>query len=307
MTRLADASFAWVRGFGYQPGYAATGLEIWRDFRADQVERELSRGKELFPGMTAVRAWLSFDAFIADGKRFVKHFDAFMDITGKVGVKVMPCLFNNWHSIPDFGGVAAEMVRYWSSPERDVNHFHRYLDAFAEGYARDERIFAWDLCNEPFNSGREEVFLPWLKDLRDHLKARGATAPVTIGVPPSIEALQSVEPLCDLLSPHLYEKSAANDAIVELANRVRKPMIAGETGWGNLDDGIRMEILDGELSALTRRDIGFLIHELGHSLVADCHRPAYGPVSEVGFMGCIEADGSLRPGHGAIRRYFNEG
>jgi len=54
------------------------------------------------------------------------------------------------------------------------------------------------------------------------------------------------------------------------------------------------------------RKTGFMIHVLHHSLVADCHRAEFGPVSEVGFMGCIEADGTLRAGYESIRKYFTQ-
>ncbi|MCL5998207.1 MAG: hypothetical protein M1546_19470 [Chloroflexi bacterium] len=305
MVQLINTSYFWVRGFGYQPSYAATGLDIWRHFDAHLIAAELGRAKAYFPSTNAIRLWLSFDAYLHDPGRFVANFATALDIAGRHGLRVMPCLFNNWHSIPDFGGVAAEMVAYWGSPKREVNHFFRYVDDLVTPHGNDERIFAWDLCNEPFNSGREELFIPWLKDLRAQAKQSGASAPITIGVPPSLKLLELVEPLCDVLTPHLYGDSAADDAFVDFANRVGKPMFAGETGWGSLDDGTRLKTLHMELSSLLEHEVGFLIHVLQHSLVADCHRPEFGPVSEVGFMGCVEADGTLRKGYASIRKYFS--
>ncbi len=304
MVELVDKSFCWVRGFGYQPSYAATGVEIWCQFDERLFAIELGRAKEYFPGTTAVRLWLSFDAYLRDRYRFVGNFGKALDIVGRLGLRAMPCLFNNWHSIPDFGGVAAEMISYWNAPKREVNYFLRYVDDLVSPHGNDERILAWDLCNEPFNSGREDVFLPWLGNLRDHAKDKGALAPITIGVSPRLTQMEMVEPLCDVLTPHLYGASAADDSCVEFANRVRKPMFAGETGWGSPDDDTRLQTLNGELSALVERKVGFLIHILHHSLVADCHRPEFGPVSEVGFMGCIEADGTMRSGYESIRKYF---
>ncbi len=304
MVELVDTSFFWVRGFGYQPSYAATGLEVWCHFDERLFALELGRAKEYFPGTTAVRLWLSFDAYVRNPCRFVANFGKALDVVGRLGLRAMPCLFNNWHSIPDFGGVAGEMVSYWHSPKREVNHFLRYVDDLMSRHRDDQRVFAWDLCNEPFNSGREDIFLPWLRALRDHVKQNGAVAPITIGTPPSLGHMKMIEPLCDILTPHLYATSAADDAFVELANRVRKPMFAGETGWGSLDEETRLRTLKGELSGLVERKVGFLIHVLHHSLVADCHRPEFGPVSEVGFMACVEADGTMRKGYESIREYF---
>ena len=302
MVELSDTSYFWVRGFGYQPSYAATGIEIWCQFDERRVALELGRAKEHFPGTTAIRLWLSFDAYMQDRERFVGNVGKALDIVGRLGLRAMPCLFNNWHSIPDFGGISSEMVSYWDSPKREVNHFQCYVDDILARHVDDERVFAWDLCNEPFNSGRDEVFLPWLRNLHGRAKKSGARAPITIGVPPVLDHLKMVEPWCDILTPHLYGASAANDAFVEFANRVRKPMLAGETGWGSLADETRLQTLHGELSSLVDRKVGFLIHVLNHSLVADCHRREFGPVSEVGFMGCFEADGSLREGYESIRK-----
>jgi endo-1,4-beta-mannosidase len=304
MATLLDQSFFRVRGFGYQPSYAPTGLEIWHHFDERLIATELGRAKEHFPGTNAIRLWLSFDAWLRDPARFVRNFGKALDILGRLGLRAMPCLFNNWRSLPDFGGVAAEMVGYWNSPQREINYFLRYADDLVTPYLRDERILAWDLCNEPFNSGRDEVFVPWLETLHGFIKGKGASAPVTIGVPPDLGQLTTVEPMCDVLTPHLYAGSAASDAFVEFANGVGKPMFAGETGWGSLDDGARLATLHGELSALIERRVGFMIHVLHHSLVADCHRAEFGPVSEVGFMGCIEADGTMRAGYESIRKYF---
>jgi hypothetical protein len=42
-----------------------------------------------------------------------------------------------------------------------------------------------------------------------------------------------------------------------------------------------------------------LLHQ---SLIADAHRPKFGPVGYPSYLGFIEADGALRPGH----EVFNE-
>lgn len=72
---------------------------------------------------------------------------------------------------------------------------------------------------------------------------------------------------------------------------------------GTEDSELRVKNLKTELDALTENEIGYFIHMLSHSLVADGHRAEYGNISEVGFMGCIEADGSLRKGHDFINNY----
>lgn len=92
------------------------------------------------------------------------------------------------------------------------------------------------------------------------------------------------------------------DEFVEIARIFNKPIIATETCWGSFDDAKRVEIIKYTLGELKKRNIGFLVHLLHHSLVADAHREEYGPISFPGNLSFIEADGSLRKGH----EVFNE-
>jgi hypothetical protein len=64
-----------------------------------------------------------------------------------------------------------------------------------------------------------------------------------------------------------------------------------------LDDAKRVEIIRYTLGELKKRDIGWLAYLLHHSLIADAHRPAFGPVGDPGNLAFIEAEGTLRPGH----------
>ena len=80
-------------------------------------------------------------------------------------------------------------------------------------------------------------------------------------------------------------------------------MLATECCWGSLDDKVRAGIVSRELGDLRARKLGFLAHVLHHSLVADCHRPQFGPVSGAGYMAFIEADGSLRPHHDIFNQF----
>ena len=72
--------------------------------------------------------------------------------------------------------------------------------------------------------------------------------------------------------------------------------------WGSEDDAEHVEFTRYTLSELGRRDIGFTIHALHHSLVADLHAREYGPVGRPGRLEFINAEGSLRAGH----EVFNE-
>jgi hypothetical protein len=133
---------------------------------------------------------------------------------------------------------------------------------------------------------------------------------VTIGFHGGIRGdwLRELEPISDVISIHPYwtdgspphdkgEYEKQLDEYAAFRDETGKPMIATETCWGHVDDAKRVEIIRYTLGELSKRRIGWLVYLLHHSLIADAHRPEFGPLGSPGNLSFIEADGSLRPGH----------
>ena len=121
-----------------------------------------------------------------------------------------------------------------------------------------------------------------------------------------ISGIRCIEPISEVLTIHPYFKGKEMekrgfegllDDYVEFSLRVKKPLLATETCWGSLDDLERARIIRYTLGQLNKRKIGWIVHALHHSLVADLHRAQFGPMSKCGHFSFIEADGSLRPYH----------
>lgn len=323
---MPESAWSKIHGFNYQPSYGSSGFELWQKFDARTIAAELEQGKKFFPKMNALRWWQSWDSFKRDPKRYARDFDTTLDLAAKVGCKVMPVLFNRWHdAVLDYGGIYVDHFLPRASWVQRANMFDAYLEAIVGAHAKDDRILAWDLCNEPFAYSRPQAEMPeiakaefeWLKAMHDGCKRLGATAPITVGIHPGHgrAGIEQIEPISDVLSIHPYwvpkkdkpdggkadyEKSL--DVYIEFAAQVKKPLVASETCWGELDDAKRVEIVRYTLTQLKRRNIGWLVYLLHHSLIADAHRAEFGPVGEPGNLAFIEADGSLRPGH----EVFNE-
>ncbi len=142
--------YSHIRGFNYQPSWSSSGFVIWRQFKPELFHRELGQGKEIFPGINTIRLWLSFDAYAgsdaAEQKVVAANFETALQIADSYHLKVIPVLFNNWHSVPDFGGIASEMIEYWMN-DHDRNHtipvnvFMSYLEAFAGAHASRRPYF----------------------------------------------------------------------------------------------------------------------------------------------------------------------
>jgi len=314
--------YSQVKGFNYQPSYGSSGFELWRKFDADVINLELARGKGYFPGMNAIRLWLSWDAFIREPKRFAENFDTALGVAAKHDLLVMPVLFNRWHdNTLDYGGIYLDHFLPRVSWVQREAMFQPYLEAIVGVYADDRRILTWDLCNEPFSYSRPQCEIPeivsaeyaWLESLYRSCKELGATAPITVGIHPGDGAagLRQVLPISDILSIHPYwipprskaEYEQLLDDYVAISRETGKPLIATETCWGSLDDAERVEIIRYTLTQLKERGIGWLVYLLHHSLIADAHRPKFGPVGFPGNLSFIEADGSLRVGHGIFNEF----
>jgi hypothetical protein len=301
-----SGDYSRIRGFNYQPSYHYNGCGIWLNFRTDLVDLELGRGKKYFPGINTVRLWLSVDAFAVNPKKAAQNFEAALRIANKHGLQVVATLFNNWHSLPDFGGLSLEMVRYWGDPKNNtipLNLLAAYVEQIACAHGRDDRVLLWDLCNEPFNSGNDSEYAEWMGRVYRQCKAAGVRASLGVSVPPSLKQLELVEPISDVLMIHPYGNQKFMEGALVLGRKAGKPVIATECCWGHLDDARRAAIVEKELTALKSADIGFLAHVLHHSLVADCHRQRYGAVSTAGYMAFIEDDGSLRRHHDVFNKF----
>lgn len=311
-----------IRGFNYQPSYGSTGLEIWQNFDARIIDKELALGKKYFPGMNAIRLWLSWDAFVRDAEQFLTNFESALAIANKYRLVVMPVLFNRWHGgVPDYGGIYADHFLPCLRRGRPDDEFKPFIKAVVGTHADDPRVFSWDICNEPFYYAKPPRDIPditraeltWLEDIYDHCKRLDAKAPFTVGMLMAlgISEMLRVEPISDILSFHSYwfpsepkvRFEGQLDEYVMTAAKVNKPLLATETCWGALDDSDRVEIIRYTLGELRKRNIGWLAYVLHHSLVADSHRPGFGPIGGPGNLSFIEADGSLRAGHEVFNKF----
>jgi hypothetical protein len=306
--------FDWsgVFGFNYQPSYGRDVLEIWLyKYDAAQIVRELKTGKKYFPKMNAVRLWLSYQPFYYDSVLFMKHFEEVLAICAELNLKAIPVLFNNWHSFPPFGGIAPEMIGYWfkaygQSGTAPNYLFKPYLDMLWGTYSQDERILAWDICNEPYNNYCPEID-EWLFHTWQWGKNMKVGQPISVSLQADISQLRKCQDFSDIFMIHPYFAKEQNiQEILSFTQSLGKSVLATECCWGSMDDAQRVEYIRNDLSILSTNKIGFLPHALQESLVADLHRPQYAPfgiTSSASYMAFINMDGGLRKGHEAYNEY----
>lgn len=336
-----------VYGFNYDGSWGLSGLDLWMHHDHGLMAKEIARGKRFFPKWNTARWWLSHEAYQRDPERFMANFKAGLSIFASNEVTVIPVLFNRWRDpFCDFGGVPLDHVVPYASawtrsdtlfadasaePTAEVEElFGAYVDAVIGAHRDDNRILAWDLCNEPMMGGYVDdeaspiraAELQWLKWIADRCRLNGAAQELTIGNYASLTAMRLTEPLVDFISFHPYYMWSGNDMMphmttvegyrefldeaVTLSEATGKGLVANETVWGARDDAKHVEVLHATLKELRSRGIGFTVHALQHSLVADLHMDAYGPVGPLQWMFFVNPDGSLRKGHEAFNDYAPE-
>ena len=308
---MSIEKYSWVRGFNYQPSWGSHGLQIWLDFDPQTYALEVDRGRKYFPKMNSLRIWLSYDAYIYDRRKFLEAVATAHKILRKRNIKIMPVLFNGWHSIPDFGGICGGMLKVLRRRGEWMVEC-QYVEDIAKIMSDPNDLLMFDLCNEPFcnivGEEQQQIATDFFRTIAKRLHKVAPEVPVTIGTWSTQKwDIDLLSPVVDVISMHPYwaERSYSKEEhlkmigeILSYLKELGKPVIVSECCWGTCDDDDddkRVEIIRHELGWMAREGIGFMPHALHHSRVADLHRDTYWP--GLMYMQFIEADGSLRKGH----------
>ncbi len=156
----------WILGSNYVPADAINELEMWQGatFDAKRIDLEFGWAEKL--GMNTMRVFLHDMLWAQDPKGFASRIDAFLTIAAKHHIKPIFVLFDScWDPNPvlgpqhppipgvhNSGWVQSPGTKALDDPKQETR-----LEAYVKGvvgkFASDARILAWDVWNEPDNSG----------------------------------------------------------------------------------------------------------------------------------------------------------
>src|ERR1700674_4022404 len=152
----------WLVGSNYVPKSAINELEMWQEatFNPEEIEKELSWGEEV--GMNPMRVFLHRLLWQQDAAGFQKRIDQFLTIASRHHIRPMFVLFDScWDPQPHLGlqhppipGVhnSGWVQSPGAAALADASQYPR-LKAYVQGvvgaFAKDDRILAWDVWNEP--------------------------------------------------------------------------------------------------------------------------------------------------------------
>jgi hypothetical protein len=154
----------WLVGANYVPSNAINQLEMFQAATWDPAinERELGLAESI--GMNTMRVFLQDQLWQQDPVGFKQRLDAFLGIAARHHIRPMLVLFDScWDPDPrlgpqhppipgvhNSGWVQSPGRRELSDPAYE-SRLHDYVVGIVGAFAKDDRVLAWDVWNEPDN------------------------------------------------------------------------------------------------------------------------------------------------------------
>ena len=155
----------WLVGSNYVPASAINQLEMWQEatFAPDEIDRELGWAEAI--GMNTMRVFLHDLLWDQDAAGFRKRIDRFLTIASRHRIRPVFVLFDScWDPSPRLGpqhppipgvhnsgwvqGPGAAALADSSQQPR----LKAYVQGVVGAFAKDDRVLAWDVWNEPDNT-----------------------------------------------------------------------------------------------------------------------------------------------------------
>ena len=246
----------WLCGFNYVPASSISYTEMWMGYAFDpkSLDGELALAQNI--GFNCARAVLSYVVWEAEPKAFKQRFEEFLSLCEPRGIKVMPCFFDDCVfgpiADPTFGRqpdvVAGWYANAWTpSPgHRRVRDpqaragLERYVKDVMAAHRNDRRILAWDLYNEPGNSGMGNDSLPLLEDVFRWAREINPAQPLTSGLWGGGEQITSfLRAQSDIITFHNYGPAHELSRNIRDLKKTGRPLICSE--WMNRPKGSTAE------------------------------------------------------------------
>lgn len=156
----------WLVGSNYTPATAINQLEMWQadTFDAATIDRELAWAQAA--GMNTMRVFLHNLLWEQDSEGFKRRIDTFLTIAKRHGIRPMFVLFDSvWDPNPRLGPQRPPIPGVHNSgwvqapgharlqDPSGYPKLREYVRGVVGAFARDERVLAWDLWNEPDAGG----------------------------------------------------------------------------------------------------------------------------------------------------------
>ncbi len=237
----------WLVGCNFLPSTAVNDVEMWQaeSFDAATIERELGWAHDL--GFNTVRVFLNYVVWEADADGLKKRFNRFLAIADKLGIRVMPILFDDCfkpeprvgkQDEPEPGVHNSQWVR--SPGVRRVADqsgwpmLEKYVKDMVGTFGQDRRVVIWDLYNEPAKTS-----LPLVEATFRWAREAGHDQPLTTCVYGGSADPKRLGELSDVISFHDYSDLATTKNVAGQLLALGRPVLCTE--WMARGAGSRFE------------------------------------------------------------------
>lgn len=255
------ANLPWLVGCNFTPSYAINQLEMWQPetFDLAAIDRELGWAASL--GMNSVRVYLHDLLWLQDSSGFTARIDQFLASASRHGIRTMLVLFDScWHPEPQLGPqplpapgvhnpgwVQSPGIPALKDPSQH-DRLHDYAAGIVGAFANDERVFAWDVWNEPDNchqvdscdpvvlAAKADLVSPVLRKAFAWVREARPTQPLTSAIwlgdwsaRHHLTRIQRVQLAnSDVISFHNYEDPAKFAQRVSWLKAFKRPLLCTE-------------------------------------------------------------------------------
>ena len=259
----------WLVGANYVPSDAINQLEMFQaaTFNPALNDKELGLAESI--GMNTLRVFLQDQLWTSDPNGFKDRLNQFLAIAARHHIRPILVLFDScWDPNPRLGpqhppipGVHNSGWVQSPGKKRLLNpaaepELKAYVQGVVAAFAKDNRILAWDVWNEPDNSGRDSPndvsakivrVNQLLPEVFDWARAMNPTQPLTSGVwqgnwsDPAKESATTAIQLAqsDIISFHSYGWPEEFEARIQELRPLHRPILCTEymaRGNGSLFD-----------------------------------------------------------------------
>jgi hypothetical protein len=232
-----------IIGCNYFPATAINSTEMWQkaDYDRETANRELKLASSA--GFNSARVLLQFIVWEAERESFMANFQDFLSIADSNGISVMPIFFDDCAfsgkepylgkqdaprpGVHNGGQTSSPGMSIADDPAKEAA-LREYVQSVIQAHRDDRRIIAWDLYNEPGNSGRGEKCLPLARNSFKWAREINPVQPLTTGLWASKDYELEFAELSDLISFHDYLPLDETIQRLEFLKSYKRPIMCTE-------------------------------------------------------------------------------
>lgn len=232
-------------GCNYLPRTAVNTVEMWQKETFDPKTIDQELGWAHNAGYNTIRVFLQYVVWKADPEGMKERIETFLKIADSHKIRVMlipfcDCSFSgkepvlgkqpdprpgvhNSGWVPSPGLKRVTETDEWPSLER-------YIKDIVGTFRKDRRVLAWDLYNEPGQSGLGEKSMPLVEASFRWARSVKPTQPLTAGVWTHFKNRMSIAQfeLSDVISFHTYLQPKQIVDQIGICDQFKRPVICTE-------------------------------------------------------------------------------